>query len=100
MQSVEDQKRLLHALWPLLKSGGILVYATCSVLKEENHEQIHEFLARHPEASTRPESGIMRRSSTFAAALPEVRVALESLASRYTIVAVTNEDLRAARKQD
>ena len=51
MQSVEDQKRLLHALWPLLKSGGILVYATCSVLKEENHEQIHEFLARHPEAS-------------------------------------------------
>ncbi|MBT8062643.1 MAG: 16S rRNA (cytosine(967)-C(5))-methyltransferase RsmB [Gammaproteobacteria bacterium] len=51
MQSVGDQKRLLHALWPLLKSGGILVYATCSVLKEENHEQIHEFLARYPEAS-------------------------------------------------
>ena len=57
-RAVEDQQRLLHALWPLLNTGGILVYATCSVFKEENHEQIHEFLARYPEASLAgPEAG-------------------------------------------
>lgn len=57
-RAIEDQQRLLHALWPLLKTGGILVYATCSVFKEENHEQIHEFLARYPEASLAgPEAG-------------------------------------------
>jgi 16S rRNA (cytosine967-C5)-methyltransferase len=41
------QLRLLDRLWPLLGAGGILVYATCSVLKIENHEQIHDFLERH-----------------------------------------------------
>lgn len=46
-----DQQRLLEQLWPLLKTGGILVYATCSVLRCENHEQIHGFLARHPDAT-------------------------------------------------
>lgn len=48
--AVAEQRRLLEALWPLLKAGGILVYATCSVLKCENHQQIHEFLSRHPNA--------------------------------------------------
>jgi 16S rRNA (cytosine967-C5)-methyltransferase len=49
--AVADQRRLLDALWPLLKADGILVYATCSILKCENHQQIHEFLSRHPDAS-------------------------------------------------
>jgi len=50
-RAVEDQRRLLEALWPLLETGGMLVYATCSVLKCENHEQIHGFLSRHPDAA-------------------------------------------------
>ena len=45
-----EQQRLLAALWPLLAPGGRLVYATCSVLKEENAEVIERFLARTPEA--------------------------------------------------
>ncbi|MDX1459591.1 MAG: 16S rRNA (cytosine(967)-C(5))-methyltransferase RsmB [Xanthomonadales bacterium] len=49
-RAVEDQRTLLDALWPLLKPGGILVYATCSVLRRENHQQIHGFLSRHPDA--------------------------------------------------
>lgn len=51
-QAVADQRRLLDGLWPLLDAGGILVYATCSVLKCENHEQIHGFLSRHPNAES------------------------------------------------
>jgi 16S rRNA (cytosine967-C5)-methyltransferase len=49
--AVTDQQRLLDQLWPLLDTGGILVYATCSVLRCENHEQIHGFLSRHPDAA-------------------------------------------------
>lgn len=43
-QLVMQQHRLLHALWPLLAPGGMLVYATCSVLPQENHLQISAFL--------------------------------------------------------
>ncbi len=48
------QLELLEALWPLLAEGGILVYATCSVLPQENAEVIDAFLARHPEARPLP----------------------------------------------
>lgn len=44
------QHKLLRQLWPLLKSGGMLLYATCSVLPEENHLQIQQFLAEQPDA--------------------------------------------------
>ena len=44
------QHRLLQRLWPLLKSGGILVYATCSVLMDENRSQITRFLASHDDS--------------------------------------------------
>lgn len=49
------QANLLDNLWPLLAPGGTLLYATCSVLPEENHEQVAAFLARTPDAeSTTP----------------------------------------------
>ncbi|MFE8114900.1 16S rRNA (cytosine(967)-C(5))-methyltransferase RsmB [Brenneria goodwinii] len=44
------QKDILDAIWPHLKTGGTLVYATCSILPEENHQQIHHFLMRHSDA--------------------------------------------------
>lgn len=44
------QARLLDALWPLLARGGRLVYATCSVLADENACQIGAFLERHADA--------------------------------------------------
>ena len=49
-EAVILQERLLNRLWPLLNAGGILVYATCSVLVDENREQIQRFLARHDDA--------------------------------------------------
>lgn len=48
---VQTQFELLNALWPLLETGGILVYATCSVLKRENDQQIERFLAGQADAS-------------------------------------------------
>ncbi|KGD62644.1 tRNA and rRNA cytosine-C5-methylase [Alcanivorax nanhaiticus] len=47
---VDLQARMLDALWPLLKPGGMLVYATCSVLRDENDRQISAFLQRQPQA--------------------------------------------------
>ncbi|MBF0752019.1 MULTISPECIES: 16S rRNA (cytosine(967)-C(5))-methyltransferase RsmB [unclassified Pasteurella] len=44
------QKNILKALWAKLKPNGILLYATCSVLPEENNEQIRAFLSEQPDA--------------------------------------------------
>jgi len=48
--AVKIQAGILAALWPLLENGGILVYATCSVLKRENDQQIQRFLKQHTDA--------------------------------------------------
>lgn len=48
---VLSQKALLDALWPLVKEGGTLLYATCSILKDENENQIQSFLERHEDAN-------------------------------------------------
>ena len=50
----QTQAQILAALWPLLKTGGMLLYSTCSVLKQENDQQIQEFIKSHPEAAVRP----------------------------------------------
>jgi 16S rRNA (cytosine967-C5)-methyltransferase len=47
---VEKQQQLLENLWPLLNTGGLLVYTTCSIIKQENEQQIINFLNRHPDA--------------------------------------------------
>jgi 16S rRNA (cytosine967-C5)-methyltransferase len=44
------QATLLRRLWPLLDAGGILLYATCSVLRDENDRQIERFAAGYPDA--------------------------------------------------
>ncbi len=45
-----QQLRLLRALWPLLKPQGVLVYATCSILKAEGEDVARAFMAEQPEA--------------------------------------------------
>ncbi|MCL1855866.1 MAG: 16S rRNA (cytosine(967)-C(5))-methyltransferase RsmB [Clostridia bacterium] len=47
----EAQRKLLDALSPYVKPGGLLVYSTCSVLPEENGAQVNRFLRDHPEFS-------------------------------------------------
>ncbi|MFW5969043.1 MAG: 16S rRNA (cytosine(967)-C(5))-methyltransferase RsmB [Halofilum sp. (in: g-proteobacteria)] len=51
---VRTQARLLHALWPLLAPGGMLLYATCSILRRENARQVEAFLRRQDEAVPMP----------------------------------------------
>ena len=50
----EIQEKLLDTCCRYVKRGGTLVYSTCSVLPEENGEQIRRFLAAHPEFSLIP----------------------------------------------
>ena len=45
------QAEILDAIWPHLKSGGVMVYATCSILPQENSQQLQAFLQRHNDAS-------------------------------------------------
>jgi len=45
------QKALLDTVCQYVKPGGALVYSTCTILPEENEEQVAGFLQRHPEFS-------------------------------------------------
>ncbi len=58
----QRQARILDALWSLLRPGGKMLYATCSLLPWENDEQIAGFLQRQPDARAvglQSERGIM-----------------------------------------
>jgi 16S rRNA (cytosine967-C5)-methyltransferase len=61
------QARLLDAVCPMVRPGGVLVYSTCSLEPEENELQIQAFLNRHPEFILEP----------VPAGIPEAFVTLE-----------------------
>lgn len=49
--ALADQQRILLAsLWPLLRPGGRLLYATCSILHQENEQVITGFLTTQADA--------------------------------------------------
>jgi 16S rRNA (cytosine967-C5)-methyltransferase len=48
------QMQILENLWTMLAPGGLLVYATCSLLPQENEQLISQFLAHEPSAIERP----------------------------------------------
>ena len=52
------QSRFLDACADVVPSGGVLVYATCSLEPEENEEQIEAFMARRPEFHMDPGEGV------------------------------------------
>ncbi len=45
------QRQMLDALWPLLRPGGRLLYASCSILADENTAVIGGFLDAHADAA-------------------------------------------------
>ena len=56
-QLAAQQARLLSALWPLLQQGGVLLYCTCSVFKQEGEAQVQAFLAHNTGAILRTAPG-------------------------------------------
>lgn len=46
-QITATQESILQAASKLVKAGGTIAYATCSVLRRENHDQIEKFLANN-----------------------------------------------------
>jgi len=61
------QAKLLDGSWPALAPGGVLLYATCSILAGENANQVRAFLARHPEANLEPLDARFGRDTGFGA---------------------------------
>ncbi|MBN8981709.1 MAG: RsmB/NOP family class I SAM-dependent RNA methyltransferase [Rhizobiales bacterium] len=51
---IKDQIAVLDRAAPLVKSGGRIAYITCSVLPQENGEQVAAFAKRHPEFAIVP----------------------------------------------
>jgi 16S rRNA (cytosine967-C5)-methyltransferase len=60
-EMAEKQKRLLRHYAPLLKPGGRLVYATCSLLAEENEKVVEAFLDEHHEFHLSDAAEILQR---------------------------------------
>lgn len=50
-EMAEQQLHILKGLWPLLKPGGSLLYATCSIFEEENSGVVEKFLQSNPNAA-------------------------------------------------
>lgn len=48
-RTLETQRGILDRVAPMLRPGGVLAYATCSLLRRENEDQARAFLERHPE---------------------------------------------------
>ena len=48
------QLKILNNLWHMLKRGGTLVYATCSIFPQENERLIERFMKEHPDAIHTP----------------------------------------------
>lgn len=67
-----EQRRLLAALWPLLKPGGKMLYCTCSVFRAEGIDQVKSFLENNKDAVLNPSPGhLLPNSSTSGQRVPD-----------------------------
>ena len=57
-----QQAAILGRAAPLVAPGGRLIYATCSVLAEENEDQISAFLDAHPDFEMIPIEAVWRET--------------------------------------
>lgn len=53
VKTAAQQEVLLAALWRILRAGGRMLFATCSLFPEENEQQLQKFLSQHPDAACR-----------------------------------------------
>lgn len=61
---IETQQDILNRYNVMLKPGGIMVYATCSVLPLENEKQIEKFLSKHADFTKIQEQRVSPRNTT------------------------------------
>lgn len=67
------QSEMLEALWRCLAPGGLLLYATCSVFRDENEARAIAFCASHPDALRQTltiESEVDRENGQLLPSLP------------------------------
>jgi 16S rRNA (cytosine967-C5)-methyltransferase len=57
----QKQAAILASASRLLKKGGRLVYATCSILPEENQRIVQAFLAAHPDFILKPVNEVLQQ---------------------------------------
>jgi 16S rRNA (cytosine967-C5)-methyltransferase len=67
LELIRKQSSILDTARALVRPGGRLVYATCSLLQEENEEQVSAFLIRHPDFVLVP----LSRAWPFEGSAPE-----------------------------
>jgi 16S rRNA (cytosine967-C5)-methyltransferase len=61
----KEQEKILNDYCKMVKPGGAMVYATCSILPSENQEQVQKFLSNHPEFKLVREKQILPSQSGF-----------------------------------
>ncbi len=61
----QTQAEILQSYATMLKNGGKMVYATCSILPSENEEQVEKFLKHNPEFTLEKEYKILPSKSGF-----------------------------------
>ena len=57
----DKQKSILCSSAPLVKSGGRMVYATCTLLRQENEDVVEEFIVRHPDFKLVEANGLLNK---------------------------------------
>jgi 16S rRNA (cytosine967-C5)-methyltransferase len=72
-ERIADQSRLLDQAVRFLKPGGRIVYITCSMLPDENGDQIAAFLARHKDFRVEPPATLVDASGLTDAAKEMLR---------------------------
>ena len=61
----QEQEKILNDYSKIVKQGGAMVYATCSILPSENQNQVEKFLKNHPEFKLIREKQILPSQSGF-----------------------------------
>src|SRR5262249_37189140 len=56
---LKEQAAVLDRAAPLVKPGGRIAYVTCSLLAEENGDQVRAFIARHPDFAVAPPAELL-----------------------------------------
>ncbi len=77
-ERIADQARLLDTAVRFLKPGGRIVYITCSMLPDENGDQIAAFLARHKDFRVEPPLAVIDASELTDSAKEALRATADA----------------------